>query len=231
MRFCFFRRAYRAECAAHSWSADAFAHLTLEASQDSLDRCFKALNRSTWFSNVLRVERANEHYMERLSRESGGPDSTSADDWWGHDGSPPDKPPISQLRLSDTSLPRGKRRKNRILVSLGPNPSSSHSHFDEDGALVPNTGGEDVWSKEALGGRKKPPTVPGPDTVPHAAPTRTAPSDATDSDAAETVAVDHGYTRGVRVVAARPHPGRQFSRWNNVPLKCRRVTCRWYSSA
>ena len=175
---------------------DVFAHLTLEAPEDSVARCIKALNRSAWFSSILRVERANEHYLQRAAREAGGGDGTVAD-VWEHDDVTHGTPPISQLRVSDTSLPRGKRWKNRILVSLEQSPSSSHSHFDNDGVLVSNHSNGSLWSKLNDVGRRNSEAVGGPSAALHAASASIGLGTNGSEAEGNSKGYNHGYRRGV----------------------------------
>lgn len=46
-----------------------FAHASLSCASSKVDRCITVLNRTLWRGNVLRLERAQKHYMQRLKEE------------------------------------------------------------------------------------------------------------------------------------------------------------------
>jgi hypothetical protein len=163
-----------------------FAHLTLEAGEDALRKCLRALNRSTWFSSVLRVERANEHYTERLRREACSTDDddtrmpaprAEGDAAWGLVGLEQHES-ISQLRVSNPALPRAKRRRGTVLGKLG-SPGQAH-----------------VWSiARAAPAEHKQSTI-----------SRCDSAGQEQSGQGREIVVDHGYVRDVGLVSPSCSP-------------------------
>lgn len=49
-----------------------FAHLTLQTESNNIDRCLRTLNRTRWRGTTIRVERAREHFLNRLRQERTG---------------------------------------------------------------------------------------------------------------------------------------------------------------
>jgi hypothetical protein len=180
-----------------------FAHLTLEAGEDALRKCLRALNRSTWFSSVLRVERANEHYTERLRREACSTDDddtrmpaprAEGDAAWGLVGLEQHES-ISQLRVSNPALPRAKRRRGTVLVRLGVEPSTAHARFDEHGKLG-SPGQAHVWSiARAAPAEHKQSTI-----------SRCDSAGQEQSGQGREIVVDHGYVRDVGLVSPSCSP-------------------------
>lgn len=122
-----------------SGEENVFAHLTLESDTEGLAKCLRALNRSTWCSSVLRVERAKEHYTERFRREgceAAGMAKTETEDGLACELVRADhRKTIKQMRISNPALPRAKRRRESILVHLDSGPSAAHSRYDDHGKI------------------------------------------------------------------------------------------------
>jgi hypothetical protein len=164
-----------------------FAHLTLEAGEDALRKCLRALNRSTWFSSVLRVERANEHYTERLRREA-----CSTDD---DDTRMPAPRAEGDAAWGLVALPRAKRRRGTVLVRLGVEPSTAHARFDEHGKLG-SPGQAHVWSiARAAPAEHKQSTI-----------SRCDSAGQEQSGQGREIVVDHGYVRDVGLVSPSCSP-------------------------
>jgi hypothetical protein len=148
-----------------SSDGEPFAHLTLETDYNKMTKCMKALNGSMWLDRKLRIERANEHYPDRIKRETqeaAVPEADLVAESAG--GLAAYQAPITRLRISDPHLPRRRRKRSQIIVELDRSNVPNKIRFNDAGEPIATSAGGREPSRSLADEAKAAADAPAPDS-------------------------------------------------------------------
>ncbi len=145
-----------------SSDGEPFAHLTLETDHNKMTKCMKALNGSMWMDRKLRIERANEHYTDRIKRETqeaGMPIVAKS-----AGGLAAYQAPITRLRIADPHLPRRRRKRSQVIVELDTSNVPNKIRFNDAGEPIATAAGMREPNRSLADEAKAAADAPAPDS-------------------------------------------------------------------